>query len=169
MFDTSSFKNCIQNESKKEFFVRDMENGVSEIIYNKNSDWHVQVLNVSNQSLEFLKIDHCVNQKESIKRCDFGLITKDEIYFVEIKNFKKNGLKNKKKKEARNQLIASINYFREKGLKDLLNTYAVVTLVPRTSYRRDENVVKIGNQAAISNFQLKCGCPNLYEGNLIKI
>jgi len=169
MIDVKKIQGCVEFINLREFYVKDNEEGVSEIIYNNEHDWHVQIENENLETIKFLKIDHCIITKyNSNPRCDFGLLGLEKLYFVEIKKYKKNSLKKKKRKEARDQLSASIVYFKEQGLKDLTKVHAVISLVPKISYQRQEFIVRTSSQIALANFQKECGCPNLYEGNLIK-
>ena len=120
-------------------------------------------------SIHFLKIDKCVFDDGHGKRCDCAVFNENESYFVEIKELEdfRSSKRNKKRSEAKKQLIASINDFKAMGTLDLTQVTAVIALVPSLT-ERIPTLIKTKDQGVIDDFLTKCGCPNIFEGNHIE-
>ncbi len=164
---------CCEIINEVEFYIKDELNGQSNI--SNQNDYHIKVLNKKQQQISFLKIDKCVFNDGDSEKCDCAIANIDIIYFLEIKELelfdnsqKSHTKKSKKRNEARDQLSNSI-----KSLKlvhpnmDLKKVIAVIALQPKI----EDNYIKIITskvQNVIDSFTESCGCPNIYEGNLIE-
>lgn len=166
---------CCELITLPEFLIRDIKN--SHCIISDESNFHLKVKNPDLKSINFLKIDKCFfNDSDKLRKCDCSLNTESEIYFIEIKELenafeltnKQDHIKRKNiRKEAKKQLIVTINRFKKLGLTDLKNTKAIISLVPRLNPNYTK-LISIKEQSVIDDFMTKTGCPNIYEGNLIE-
>lgn len=176
IFDFTQHNSCIETVSDTIFYIKDQKKNEPCSLSSK-ADYHLIVNNIENRNISFVKIDKCFYKDSDGKKCDCAVSTSEKIYFIEIKELenvadlheKKDHSKRKTiRKEAKKQLVNTIVEFKKKGLYDLKNTFAVITLIPKL----DENYSKligIKDQSTIDEFMLKTGCPNLFEGNLIDL
>lgn len=171
VINSSNFKNCCEKleAGKKNFYIKDVKESSS--VLASEQDHHVRVINNSNKDIFFLKIDKCVYDDGDEKKCDFALANDDKAFFVEVKElerFDDSKKRNKKRSEAKQQLIKTINLFKEKYPgQSLMSVVAVIALLPKL----EDDYVKIlsvKDQLVTAAFIDECGCPNIYEGNLIE-
>lgn len=157
---------CCQMMST-DFYVKDVNNGSCELGHQNNYDVHVKH---SNEDIAFLKIDKCVFNDSDDKKCDFAVANKNKICFVEIKSlevFEKHQKRNKARNKAKEQLINTINVFKAKHKEiNLLNVDAVISLIPKFEDNYTK-IISLKDQNVIDEFIEKCGCPNVFEGNVI--
>lgn len=159
--------NCLETMTVSPSFIKDKESGCCE--QSTSNDWDVKVEFDLNESVQFLKIDKCVYGDGHGKRCDCVVYNEDKSYFVEIKELEDFGSHDKRKgkrKDAKKQLIATINDFKTMGTMDLTKVTAVITLIPSLT-ERVPILIQTKDQEVIDDFLTKCGCPNIYEGNHI--
>ncbi len=172
IFNPENYPICCDSINESLFFVKDNINCQS-ALSNKN-DYHVKVVNKNQQNLSFLKIDKCVFNDNDSSKCDFLIANYNVNYFVEIKelklfkDFESHTKRNKKRIEARKQLSNTINNLKLKHTNlDLKNVFAIIALQPELK----DNYTKIitsKEQNVINSFIESCGCPNIYEGNVIE-
>jgi len=173
MINLTSYGHCVEHLSDFTAYIKDGEDGVCYV--SDPSDWDVAVKSVNETGCEFIKVDKCIYGDGDESHCDCAFKTETELYFVEIKQSiafddgEAHAKRSKIRKDARNQLAETINLFKKDfSLNDLRNVHAVIATKPAVS---DQTIVPIStrNQAAIAVFEAKCGCVNIYEGNLIEI
>jgi hypothetical protein len=173
IINRNNFPDCCEYIEDVMFFIKDEPNGVSNI--SNKDDYHLKIINNNKQKVSFLKIDKCVFNDSNAKKCDCSLANHEKIYFVEIKELelyddskKSQNKKNKKRIEAREQLSNTINNLKLVHAElDLKNVYAIIALQPKL----EDNYIKIITskvQNVIDSFIESCGCPNIYEGNVIE-
>jgi hypothetical protein len=168
-----NYPNCCAYIEDEIFFIKDEPNGESAI--SNKDDYHLKVLNRKKQKISFFKIDKCVFNDGDDNKCDCSLANEELIYFVEIKELeffddsqKSHNKKSKKRIEAREQLSDTINNLKLVHTElDLKKVYAIIALQPKL----EDNYIKIITskvQNVIDSFIESCGCPNIYEGNVIE-
>lgn len=164
-----NFKDCCEIINNEEIYIKDIKNNTC-VISNKG-DFHFNITNKNKKDISFLKIDKCVFNDGDGEKCDCAIADDELIFFIEIKeleNFESHHKRSKKRKKAKDQLIETINIFKEKYLEiDLKKVFGVIALQPKI----DDNYIKIitsKEQTVIDDFIEKCGCPNVFEGNYIE-
>lgn len=173
LINNINYPTCCEIIEDVEFYIKDELNGQS-VISNKD-DYHIKVINNKNQKVSFLKIDKCVFNDGDDDKCDCSIANPESIYFIEIKELeffddskKSHSKKNKKRNEARDQLSNTINKLKLIHTElDMKKVHAIIALQPKL----EDNYVKIITskvQNVIDSFIESCGCPNIYEGNLIE-
>jgi hypothetical protein len=95
---------------------------------NDIQDTHFQLNNLTSQSLTFVAIDSCILSSSDPSRCDFLIGNFEKLFFVEIKNRKKNQNRDAKLKAIK-QLESSIEYLKTKIVLPKNNLIAVICLV----------------------------------------
>jgi hypothetical protein len=171
VINIENYPECCQLVADSPFWVKDKKHEMAVVC--DNSDYDVEVRHTENE-VAFLPIDGCVYLSGgSEKRCDFAVAGSNNTYFIEIKELERFDLhkkKNAKKVEARKQLAATINDFKAKHQQNLnlKNTIAFIALLPK--YREEpRDILKTKEITNIDKFFEMCGCPNIYEGEVIKI
>lgn len=167
--NTDNFTECCEIIKDENIFIKDIEGGQSRLVTSEDFDIHIK--NSNNKNISFLKIDKCIYNDTDEEKCDCAVADEELIFFIEIKeleNFDSHGKRNKKRKKAKSQLIATINNFKEMFPEiDLLNVHPIIALTPKldTGY---VSLITIKDQNTIDEFIEKCGCPNIFEGNYIE-
>lgn len=170
VINIENYPDCCQMVSDAPFWVKDKKHETAVIC--DNTDYDVEVRHAENE-VAFLPIDGCVYPSGgSEKRCDFAVAGKNQTFFVEVKEierFDDHKKKNAKRVEAKEQLSQTINFFKAEHIDlDLKKTVAFIALLPKL---KDEprGIIQTKQGANIDKFLEMCGCPNIYEGNLIEI
>lgn len=169
IINQDSYPNCCEVISDDLIYIKDIKN--KHCIISSENDYHLSILNPTNQNISFLKIDKCVYDDSDDEKCDCLVPNEDLIYFAEIKeleNFDSHSKKSKKRRKAADQLINTINNFKIIHPEIVLkNVFAVIVLLPKL----EDNYLKIislKDQNVIDKFLEKCGSPNVFEGNQIE-
>lgn len=170
VINIENYPKCCQMVADSPFWVKDKKHEMAVVC--DNSEYDVEVRHAENE-VAFLPIDGCVEKPgTSKKRCDLAVAGTNNMYFVEIKELERFGdsdKKTKKRKEAKEQLAASINDFKSRHQNiDLLKTHAYIALLPKFKEEPRE-ILQTKQGANIDKFFEMCGCPNIYEGELIEI
>jgi Holliday junction resolvase-like predicted endonuclease len=169
IINKANFQECCDILNEDIFYIKDHLNGRSEISNDK--DYHCIVINKKRFDISFLKIDKCVFNDGDDKKCDFALANDEYIYFVEVKGLEKfddHSKKKNKRKEAKIQLIKTINFFKHNNPElDLKYIFAIIAIYPvlEDSYSK---IITLKDQIVIDKFVEGCGCPNIFEGNRIE-
>jgi hypothetical protein len=167
------FPNCCTLHNDSILYVKDGNN--SSCFLSNENDFHIKVTNNVEKLISFLKIDKCIFNDGDESKCDLSLADAEKIYFIEIKELETNDLydlkhtkRNKKRREAKEQLASTINEFKKtKGLKNLTKVNAVIALISKLD-KNYSRIISTKDQGVIDDFMDLCGCPNIYEGNLIE-
>ncbi len=170
IINIENYPECCQLVTDSPFWVKDKKHEMAAIC--DNSDYDVEVRHTENE-VAFLPIDGCVYPSGgSEKRCDFAVAGSKHLYFVEVKELERFDVhkkKSAKRVEARAQLAETIKDFKVNHQElDLKKTIAYIALLPKL---KDEPraIIQTKQGANIDKFLEMCGCPNIYEGNLIEI
>jgi hypothetical protein len=169
VINIENYPECCQLVADSPFWVKDKHKMA---VVCDNSDYDVEVRHAENE-VAFLPIDGCVQKTgTSKKRCDFAVAGSNNMYFVEIKELERFDIhkkKSSKRVEAREQLSQTINFFKKEHKDlDLKRTHAYIALLPKLKEEPRE-ILQTKHGANIDKFLEMCGCPNIYEGNLIEI
>lgn len=164
-----NFKDCCHIIQDENIFIKDEVKGQSRLTTIEDFDFHIK--NSKNKNISFLKIDKCVYNDSNEEKCDCAVADEDLIFFIEIKElgkFDNHIRKNKKRKKAKSQLIATINNFKVLFPEiNLLKVHPIIALVPKLEAGY-VSLISIKEQNVIDEFIEKCGCPNIFEGNYIE-
>lgn len=173
LINPNIFSKCCSVHTDSFIYIKDVKNSCC--ILSDEFDFHIVVENQLEKEISFLRIDKCVFNDGDKSKCDLTLADDEKIYFIEIKELETNNLINEKqnkrknkRKEAKEQLAATINEFKKsKGLKNLKNVIAIIALIPKFDANYSK-IISTKEQGVIDDFLEQCGCPNIYEGNLIE-
>ena len=92
----------------KHFFILDGEN--QEPSYIDEIDGEFEVINNTNNPINFLQIDSCILNSSDDTRCDCAIYNDDTFCFIELKCIKPKNFQ-KKRKQAEEQLKVTIENF----------------------------------------------------------
>jgi len=156
------------------FYIRDVDNSKCEAVQNPN-DATCCVENSNTDDIDFICIDKCVINNETIKKCDCAVIKNNVIWFIELKEVSFSGnrrLDSQKRKNGRKkavkQLASTINDFKSKGVD--LSNYLVAGLICFPPYINESNPITIPTASAqvqLLEYINLCGYSDLFEGNHI--
>ncbi|RQO35163.1 hypothetical protein DBR39_19570 [Chryseobacterium sp. KBW03] len=173
IFNKSNFGSCITEHNDIEIYIKDINNSSCEI--SSKIDFDVVIENKKGEKISFLKIDKCVYQDGDGqgRKCDLSINNSEKVYFIEIKSIKKENLQkalktNDRKDDALDQLIQTINKFKNRfPTISLRNVNAVIALKPNINIYSQP--IQTAEQVRINQLLTSCGTPNLYLGNKIII
>lgn len=101
--------------SLSKFFVYDDKLESPVRIARHNESHQLTVVNGNGKEICLVKTDKCLFRNTSHKKCDCILFTEDKFFFVEISEASA-GTRNSKRKDAVEQLSATIELLREKSI-----------------------------------------------------
>lgn len=105
--------NCLQTLVESEFSVFDTDAKQCAIQTNSLGLKHFTVENPTGRDIHFLAIDHCLFSDKDQTRCDFAVFDDKTFCFVEIKETETAARRSEHYQQAKDQLKATIQYFRE--------------------------------------------------------
>jgi len=109
----NNFNNCLESVNKKHFFIQDGENQKPAFLVEFNGEF--EVINNTDSSINFLKIDSCVYDSSDSKRCDCAIYSDNTFCFLELKNSKRTQWKNHRA-SAEKQLKSTISDFNDENI-----------------------------------------------------
>ncbi len=157
-FALSIENNCIEVNSKKDFYIKDFDDSKCEIVQ-KTTNFNVEIVNKSKKSLHFLAVDNCIYTERDEKRCDCAVFNENNFFFIEIKDGKPRNRKLHRKR-AIEQLEQSIIDFRDKEIP--LEGHFLYAYI---SFRSKSRIAKT-NKSETVDFWTKYNV-RLMEGNKI--
>jgi len=118
-------KRCLQFITKKVFEIFDHEEDKKCYILEENGQF--KVLNSNQKEIGFIAVDECLFDSSDGSRSDC-IVFDDEVFcFIELKHCKNKNISRNRQK-AKSQLIATIEFFKEKiDIKQKLEAYICVT------------------------------------------
>lgn len=109
----NSLQKCTQSVLEKHFFIEDGDDQKPAFISLSNGEF--EIINNTQYSLHFLKVDSCLYNSKDTTRCDSVIYNNDTVCFIELKCIKpKNFTENSKK--AANQIETTIKDFKKQHI-----------------------------------------------------
>jgi hypothetical protein len=102
--------------------------------------WNLCLENSSPTKILLLENEFSIMKNETSKKCDWVLFKNNRLYFVESKDIKMKQ-RNKERKDATKQLIASIEFYKSK--LDLTS----VSILSQICFKSNSRIIKAGDQA----------------------
>jgi len=102
--------------------------------------WNLSLENNLSKNILLLENEFSVMKNENSKKCDWVFFENNKLYFVESKDVKYKQ-RNKERKDATKQLIASIEFYKSK--LDLTS----ITIFSQICFKSNSRIIKAGNQA----------------------
>ena len=109
----NNFYTCVKSIDKKHFFIQDAENQKPAFIVEKNGEF--EVINNTNNPINFLQIDSCVSNSNDSTRCDCAIYNDSTFCFIELKNSKRTNWK-AHRTSAEKQLKVTILKFNDESI-----------------------------------------------------
>lgn len=109
---------CLETTAKSEFGILDRKAEKCIIQHYEGGKIHFIVLNPNQKPIHFLAIDHCLfsdnlPKTENHQRCDCAIFDETTFCFIEIKDVVFSQ-KSKESRDAKNQLLDTIDIFQNK-------------------------------------------------------
>ena len=121
--------------------------------------WNLCLENENLKKILFLENENSIMKNEDSKKCDWSIFENNNIYFIESKDVKPRN-RNKERKDATKQLIATIEFYKSKIDLDSISIFSQIC------FQSKSKIVKAGDQARKVLF--KQYNSEFSEGNLIK-
>lgn len=121
--------------------------------------WNLCLENENLKKILFLENEYSIMKNEDSKKCDWSIFENNNIYFIESKDVKPRN-RNKERKDATKQLIATIEFYKSKIDLDSISIFSKIC------FQSKSKIVKAGDQARKVLF--KQYNSEFSEGNLIK-
>ncbi|SNR51872.1 hypothetical protein [Flavobacterium sp. ov086] len=121
--------------------------------------WNLCLENENSKEILFLENEYSIMKNEDSKKCDWAIFENNNIYFIESKDVKPRS-RNKERKDATKQLIATIEFYNSKIELDSVKIFSQIC------FQSKSKIVKAGDQARKVLF--KQYNSEFSEGNLIK-
>ena len=109
----NNLSQCTENIDKKHFFIKDGDDQKPAFIIEKNGEF--EVINNTDNSIKFLKIDACIYNSNDNLRCDCAIYNDNVFCFIELKNSKRTNWKSHRE-SAEKQLKATILDFQNEEI-----------------------------------------------------
>jgi hypothetical protein len=129
---------CREFVNKKEILVYECEEEKIAKIKKEKFDYLVDgflILNPKKEKIEFIAVDNCLD-KSNEKKCDFAFV-KNSYYLVELKLDTKPKNRTKRLDYAIKQLQSSIDYFKDKKIKECFVCFGK-SVVVKTAWKNKE-------------------------------
>ncbi|SFV58371.1 hypothetical protein MNB_SV-12-627 [hydrothermal vent metagenome] len=118
-------KRCLQFITKKVFEIFDHEEDKKCYILEENGQF--KVLNSNQKEIGFIAVDECLFDSSDGSRSDCIVFDDEVLCFIELKHCKNKNISRNRQK-AKSQLIATIEFFKEKiDIKQKLEAYICIT------------------------------------------
>lgn len=105
-----SINKCHQKTRKETFFVLENEKNKG-VLVNGTDEYHLAISNPRKTEIYLIQNEECVMHSKDGKQCDWILLNKDELYFIENKKVKNKSRKRNAKNEAYKQFESTFSFY----------------------------------------------------------
>jgi hypothetical protein len=118
-------KECLQLLTQKSFEI--LDHADDKRCYILEKDGQFKVINPYQKEISFIAIDECLFRSSDGSRADCAIYDEEVFCFIELKDCKNKNISANRRK-AKEQLIATIEFFRKKiDIKQKLEAYICIT------------------------------------------
>ena len=130
---------CYKILGDKIYYLEDIKDAITSF-KSETEYWNLSLENNLSKNILLLENEFSVMKKETTKKCDWVFFENNKLYFVESKDVKYKQ-RNKERKDATKQLIASIEFYNSK-----LNLTSI-TILSQICFKSNSRIIKAGDQA----------------------
>lgn len=149
---------CYKLLSNSIYFLEEIKDSIVEF-RSEDEYWNLCLENEKLKEILFLENEYSIMKNEDSKKCDWVIYENKNIYFIESKDVKPRS-RNKERKDAIKQLIATIEFYNS---KIDLSKFSILSQI---CFQSKSRVIKAGDQARKVLFRQYNS--DFSEGNLIK-
>jgi hypothetical protein len=149
---------CYKKLENSVYYLEEIKDSITQF-KSEEEYWNLCLENENLKEILLLENENSVMKEEVTKKCDWVLFENNSIYFVESKDVKPRN-RNKERKDATKQLIATIEFYQSKIDLNSLSIFSQIC------FQSKSKVIKAGDQARKVLF--KQYHSEFSEGNLIK-
>lgn len=148
---------CYKTLENSIYYLEEIKDSIVQF---KSEDeyWNLCLENENLKKILFLENENSIMKNESSKKCDWVIFEDNKLYFIESKDVKPRS-RNKERKNAIKQLIATIEFYQSKIEMES------ITIFSQICFQSKSKIVKAGDQARKVLF--KQYNSEFSEGNLI--
>lgn len=141
------------------YYLEDIKDAVTRFKL-EDEYWNLCIENENSKEILLLENEVSIMKNETTKKCDWVLFENNNLYFIESKDVKPRS-RNKERKDAIKQLIASIEFFNSKIDLSSINLFSQIC------FKSNSRIIKTGDQARKKIFSQYNS--DFTEGNYISI
>lgn len=130
---------CYKTLKDSVYYLEDIKDAITNFKFEEEY-WNLCIENGNSKEILLFENEFSVMKNETSKKCDWVLFENNNLYFVESKDVKIRS-RNKERKDAVKQLIATIEFYSSKI--DLSNTQ----LFSQICFKSNSRIIKTGDQA----------------------
>lgn len=135
---------CYKTLKDPVYYLEDIKDAITSFKFEEEY-WNLCIENDNSKEILLLENEFSVMKNETSKKCDWVLFENNNLYFVESKDVKPRS-RNKERKDAIKQLIATIEFYSSKI--DLSTT----NLFSQICFKSNSRIIKTGDQARKKTF-----------------
>ncbi len=151
---------CYKNLSGLSYYLEDIKDAETNFV-TEEEYWNFCIENPDNKNIIFVENEFCVMSNIGTKKCDWVLIESNNSYFIESKDVKPRS-RNKERKDATKQLIASIEFYTTNLDFSNENLFAVIC------FKSKSKIIKTGDQIRRLMFKEKYNT-SYFEANILEL
>ncbi len=130
---------CYKNLTGSVYYLEDIKDAVTSFKLEEEY-WNLCIENNHSKEILLLENEFSVMKNETSKKCDWVLFENNNLYFVESKDVKPRS-RNKERKDAIKQLIATIEFYSSKIDLSSKNLFSQIC------FKSNSRIIKTGDQA----------------------
>lgn len=130
---------CYKVLSETKYHIEDIKDAFT-AFKKENEYWNLCIENSISKEFLLLENEFSVMKNEITKKCDWVLFQDNNLYFIESKDVKPRS-RNKERKDAVKQLIATIEFYNSKIDLSSINLFSQVC------FKSNSKIIKSGDQA----------------------
>jgi hypothetical protein len=137
--------NCYRKLAENSCFLEDIKDKITK--FNKETEyWNLCLENKELKTVLFLENEFSVMKNEISKKCDWVFAGNQTLYFVESKDVKPRN-RNKERKDAIKQLIATIEFYKSKMQLENIKLHSQIC------FKSKSKIIKSADQARKKLFE----------------
>jgi hypothetical protein len=130
---------CYKILNDSVYYLEDIKDAVTSFKFEEEY-WNLCLENDSSKEILLLENEFSIMKNEVSKKCDWVLFENNNLYFVESKDVKPRS-RNKERKDAIKQLIATIEFYNSRIDLSSINLFSQIC------FKSNSRIIKTGDQA----------------------
>ncbi|TRX38936.1 hypothetical protein FNW52_02500 [Flavobacterium sp. ZT3R18] len=130
---------CYKILNDSVYYLEDIKDAVTSFKFEEEY-WNLCLENNNSKEILLLENEFSIMKNEVSKKCDWVLFENNNLYFVESKDVKPRS-RNKERKDAIKQLIATIEFYKSKM------EFSSITVFSQICFKSNSRIIKTGDQA----------------------
>jgi hypothetical protein len=130
---------CYKTLNNSIYYLEDIKDDITKF-KSEEEYWNLCIENFNTKEFLLLENEYSIMKNENTKKCDWVIFENNTIFFIESKDVKPRS-RNKERKDAIKQLIATINFYQSKI------DISKLTIFSQICFKSNSKIIKTGDQA----------------------